>query len=143
MKKAFKILIGLVVIFAALGFGIYYYGTKMVSDKVMDQVATQLENSGEIEKIKQQINSDPELQKFVSEGANVDSSSLPFETKEEATRELVKKFSVSELKDIQSSVQGGLTAERKRELLNTLESKLTEEEMMALKVLAYKELNKQ
>lgn len=143
MKKRFKILLGLVFVFAVLGFGIYYYGTKMLSDKVIDQVAMQLEKSGEVEKIKQQINSNPELQKFVSEGANVDSSTLPFETKEEAMRKLVKKFNVSELKEIQTSVQGGLTAEKKRELLNSLESKLTQEEIMALKVLAYKELNKQ
>ncbi len=140
--KALKILLSVGIIVIALGWGVYYYGTKIASDKVMDQVAAQLKNSGEIEKIKQQINNDPELQKLVAEGANADNSTLPFETKEEATRELVKKFKVSELQEIQSSVQGGLTAEKKQELLNTLESKLTEEEILALKVLAYKELNK-
>ncbi|WP_245676147.1 hypothetical protein [Domibacillus iocasae] len=109
MKRAFKVLFGLVIVVVALGVRLYYFGTKMASEKVMNQVAAQLENSGELENIKQKINSDPELQKFVTEGANVDSSSLLFETKEEATRELVKKFSPSELHEIRSSVQGGLT----------------------------------
>lgn len=122
--------------------GIYFFGTKMASDKIMDQVAAHMKNSGEIENMKKQLNNDPELQKMLEESANVETSSLPFTTKEEATKKLMKKFSPSELKDIQSSVQGGLTEEKKQELLNTLESKLTEQEMQALKVLAYKELNK-
>lgn len=142
MKTLFKLFSGLSVIAVVLGIGIYYFGTKMASDKIMEQVAVQMENSGEIENIKQQINSDPELQKLVEEGANAETSSLPFTTKEEAARKLVKKFSPGELKDIQSSVQHGLTEETKQELVNTLESKLTEREMQALKVLAYKELNK-
>ncbi|MEM1504830.1 hypothetical protein RG959_15590 [Domibacillus sp. 8LH] len=140
MKILFKLFIGLALLLALLGAGLYYFGTKIASDKIMDEVAQQIENSGEVEQIKQQINNNPELKKLVEEGANADTSSLPFTTKEEAAREMVKKFSPGELKDIQSTVQGGLTEEKKQALLETLQSKLTEDEIQALKVLAYKEL---
>lgn len=114
----------------------------MVSDKVMQEVAVQLEENGEMNQLKKQLTSDPELREFVAEGAGADSSALPFKTKEEAVRKLIRTFSVSELEKIQSSMQGGLTAENKKELITTLESKLTEEELLALKAIAYKELNK-
>ncbi|MCI2254162.1 hypothetical protein L2D08_07275 [Domibacillus sp. PGB-M46] len=140
MKTLFKLFIGLALLVALLGAGLYYFGTKIASDKIMDEVAQQIENSGEVEQIKQQINNNPELKKLVEEGANADTSSLPFTTKEEAAREMVKKFSPGELKDIQSTVKGGLTEEKKQALLETLQSKLTEDEIQALKVLAYKEL---
>ncbi len=142
MKILWKLVVGFVLIAVLLGAGLYYFGTKIASDRIMDEIAEQIENSGEAEQIKQQINRNPELKQLVEEGANADTSSLPFTTKEEATRELVKKFSPGELKNIQSTVQGGLTEEKKQELIQTLESKLTEEEIQALKVLAYKELNK-
>ncbi|WNS79486.1 hypothetical protein RRU94_18330 [Domibacillus sp. DTU_2020_1001157_1_SI_ALB_TIR_016] len=140
MKTLLKLFIGLALLVALLGAGLYYFGTKIASDKIMDEVAQQIENSGEVEQIKEQINNNPELKKLVEEGANADTSSLPFTTKEEAAREMVKKFSPGELKYIQSTVQGGLTEEKKQALLETLQSKLTEDEIQALKVLAYKEL---
>ena len=80
------------------------------------------------------------MQAFIAEGKNVDRSTLPFQTKEEAVRVLVKKFSVSELQELQSKAQNGMTAEDKQRLFNQIESKLTDEELLALKVLAYKEL---
>lgn len=106
----------------------------------MDQVAVELTDSGQLESIKQEIENDPQLQAFIEEGKNVDSSTLPFQTKEQAVRVLVKKFNVSELKELQTKAQSGLTAEEKQQLFNDIESKLTDEELLALKVLAYKEL---
>lgn len=135
--KLLKVLFVTVVILALLAVGAFYVGTKIVSDKVMEQVSNQLENSGEMDHIKEKVKNDPELQKFIAEGANADSENLPFQTKEEATRQLVKKFNVSELRDMQADLQKG----NKQEVLNKLEGKLTDEELLALKVLAYKELN--
>lgn len=108
----------------------------------MDQVAVELNNSGQLESIKQEIQNDPQLLEFIEEGKNVDSSTLPFQTKEQAVRVLVKKFNVSEIQELQSKAKSGLTAEEKQQLFNEIESKLTDEEMLALKVLAYKELAK-
>lgn len=136
-----KVLLGIVVVIAVLGFSAYYFGPKIIADQVMEQVAVELNDSGQLESIKQEINKRPQLQAFIEEGKNVDSSTLPFQTKEQAVRVLVKKFNVSELQELQSKVQSGLTAAEKQQLLNDIEGKLTDEEMLALKVLAYKELS--
>ena len=139
--KFLKVLFGIVVVIGVLGFSVYYFGTKIIADQVMEQVAVELNDSGQLESIKQEINNDPQLKAFIEEGKNVDSSTLPFQTKEQAVRVLVKKFNVSELQELQSKAQSGLTAEEKQQLLNDIEGKLTPEEMLALKVLAYKELS--
>lgn len=133
-------LISIVIVIGVIGFSVYYFGTKIIADQVMDQVAVELTDSGQLESIKQEIENDPQLQAFIEEGKNVDSSTLPFQTKEQAVRVLVKKFNVSELKELQTKAQSGLTAEEKQQLFNDIESKLTDEELLALKVLAYKEL---
>lgn len=136
--KFLKFMLITVIILVGLGYGAYYFGTNIASDKLMEVLTTELENSGEIENIKKTIESDPELKAFLEDAASVDESTLPVTTKEEATRMLVKKVGISGLKDIQSKVeQGEIT---KEELLNEMEAKLTEEEITALKVIAYKEL---
>lgn len=136
--KFLKFMLITVIILVGLGYGVYYFGTNIASDKLMEVLTTELENSGEIENIKKTIESDPELKAFLEDAASVDESTLPVTTKEEATRMLVKKVGISGLKDIQSKVeQGEIT---KEELLNEMEAKLTEEEITALKVIAYKEL---
>ena len=139
--KFLKVLFGIVVVIGVLGFSAYYFGPKIIADQVMEQVAVELNDSSQLESIKQEINNDPQLKAFIEEGKNVDSSTLPFQTKEQAVRVLVKKFNVSELQELQSKAQSGLTAEEKQQLLNDIEGKLTPEEMLALKVLAYKELS--
>lgn len=140
--KALKVLIGTVVIVVAIGFAVYHFGTKFIADEVMGQVAAELDASGELENIKREIQNDPQLRAFIEEGKNADTSKLPFQTKEEATRVLLKKFDLSEINDIQIQARQGMTAEEQQALLNKIESKLTEEEMLALKALAYKELFK-
>ncbi|MCG7345886.1 hypothetical protein MHZ92_17375 [Sporosarcina sp. ACRSL] len=140
--KAFKILIGTVVVLALIGFGVYHFGTKFIADEVMGQVAVELEASGDLEAIKQEVQNDPELRAFIEEGKNVDSSKLPFQTKEEATRVLLKKFDLNEINDLQIQARQGMTAEQQQALFNKIQSRLTDEEMLALKALAYKELFK-
>ena len=140
--KFMKILFFLVLLVAIAGVGVYHFGTKAASDKVMDYVSTELESSGEMDKVKETIQNDPQLQAFIQEGnQNIDESKLPFTTKEEAVKTVVKKVGITELQSIQSKVKDGVTAEEKQEILNKVEGKLTEEEILALKVLAYKELN--
>lgn len=140
--RAIKILLSIVVILVVIGFGVYHFGTKFIADEVMGQVAAELESSGQMEAIRQEVQKDPELRAFIEEGKNVDSSKLPFQTKEEATRVLLKKFDLSEINDIQIQARQGMTASEQQALLNKIESRLTDEEMLALKALAYKELFK-
>ncbi|TQR13324.1 hypothetical protein [Psychrobacillus soli] len=140
--KFLKILFSFVVIIGIIGFAVYYFAPKIIADQVMEKVTVELEDSGQLENIKQEIKKDPQLQAYIEEGKNVDSSQLPFQTKEEATRVLLKKFNISELQEIQTKAKNGMTEEEKQALFNQIESKLTEEEMLALKALAYKELSK-
>jgi hypothetical protein len=136
--KIIKGLLITVIVLAILGYGVYHFGTKLASDKLMEVLSTELENSGELEKIKQTIESDPELMAFLEDAESVDEQSLPFTTKEEATRMLVKKVGITGLQNIQSKVQEGQIS--KEELLQEIEGKLSKEEITALKVIAYKEL---
>ncbi|WP_163103497.1 hypothetical protein [Peribacillus alkalitolerans] len=136
--KFIKFILIPVFILVAAGYGVYFYGTNLASEKLMDAVSTELENSGQIEEIKTYVEGDHELKQFIEEAGTVDQSKLPFQTKEEATRVLIKKVGISELQDIQSKVKAGTAS--KEEIIQDLESKLTEEEIMALKVIAYKEI---
>lgn len=137
MKKLFKLTL-ILIILLAIGYGVYIYGTNIASEKVADQVTTELHKSGQIDNVKKYVQSDPELKKFVKEAELADQTKLPFTTKEEATKVLIKKVGVSELRDIQKKAQDGTIT--KDEVIQTLQGKLTEEEMTALKVIAYKEL---
>ncbi len=140
--KFLKVLVSFIVIIGVIGVAIYYFAPKIIADQVIDKVTVELEESGQLENIKQKIQKDPQLQAYIEEGKNVDSSQLPFQTKEEATRVLLKKFNISELQEIQSKAKNGMTEEEKQALYNQIEGKLTEEELLALKALAYKELYK-
>ena len=140
--KFFKVLFGIVIFIGIIIGAAYYFGPKLVADQVMEKVSVELQDSGHLETIKEEIENDPELQQFIEEGKDIDSSKLPYQTTEEATRALITKFGISEIQEIQANAQDGLTAEEKQEIFNKLESTLTEEEMLALKVLAYKELSK-
>ncbi len=135
-----KFLLIFLIFLGVIGYGVYHYGTKFASDKIVETISTELENSGEIEEIKQTIESDPELKSFMEEAKSADSSKLPFTTKEEATKVLIQKVGISELNTIREKVQNGSMT--KDEVLQEVQGKLTEEEITALKVIVYKELYK-
>ena len=137
MKKLFIT----IVILGAIGYGIYYFGTNVASDKLLDSASTELENSGQINDLKAYIESDPELSKMIKEAESADESTLPFTSKGEATRVLIKKVGITKLQEVQSQVQNGTAS--KDEVLQVLNEKLTDEEMLALQVIAYKEIYKE
>ena len=60
-----------------------------------------------MDQVKKYVESDPELKQFVKEAKAADPTTLPFTTKEEATRVLIKKVGVSELRDMQTQAQEG------------------------------------
>ncbi|KOS60335.1 hypothetical protein FJQ98_11880 [Lysinibacillus agricola] len=135
-----KFLLIFVIILGAIGYGVYHYGTKFASDKIVETLSTELEDSGQIDEIKNTIESDPELKTFVEEAKTADSSKLPFTTKEEATKVLIQKVGISELNNIRVKVQNGSMT--KEQVIQEMEGKLTDDEIMALKVIVYKELYK-
>lgn len=138
--KFLKGLFILMLLIGGIGYGIYYFGTNKISENVADSVYGELENTGQLEEVKQIVNNDPQVQQF-AEG-NVDTSNLPYKTKEQATRAVIQKVGIGELQNMQAKYQNGISANEINDILSSLEGKFTEEEMLALKVIAYKELNK-
>ncbi|MBM6617253.1 hypothetical protein [Bacillus suaedaesalsae] len=120
----------------------YKVGTAYVSDQVAKQVYDSLEENGELHSIMDEVKRNPKLEELLSEVETVDDSTLPFSTKEEATKVLMKRFTVDEILNIQSRVSDGISIEDEEELVRTFEEKLTEEELLALKVIALKEYQK-
>ena len=72
--KIIKWVVVPVVILCAIGFGIYRFGINYASDKLVDTVSQQLETSGEMEKIKKAIESDPALEAFIKDDGNTKQS---------------------------------------------------------------------
>jgi hypothetical protein len=133
-----KWLVGIVIGFIVLGFSAYNFLMDYAADKVMDQVSTTLvANEEEVNKLLE----DPEIKKYLENGEEVPSN-LPFKTKEEAIKVVSKKYSVNEMVNMRDKVREGLTSQEKEEIYNDLRSKLTEEELQALKVVALKEMKK-
>jgi len=139
-----KFLIGTIItllILAGLGYGLYVYGTNTASEKIVDDYTANLEDSGQMDEVRTMIESDPELLAMVEEAKVADRSTLPFTTKGEATRILVKKLGVSKMQDLQAKAQSGQAS--KEEILQVLQENLTEEEMLALQKIAYEEIYNQ
>jgi hypothetical protein len=129
-----------ILILGLAGYGLYYFGTNVASDKVVESISTELESSGQMNDIKAYVEADPELSNMVKEAETADESTLPFTSKGEATRVLIEKVGVSKLQKMQSDVKSG--AASKEEVMQVLKENLTEEEILALQVIAYKELYK-
>lgn len=138
--KFVKILIAILILVGIAGYGAYHFGTKIASNKLVDTVYTGLEDSGEIDKVKKAIENDSQLKSFIEDAKTAESSKLPFTTKEDATKVLIKKVGLSELNDMRVKLQNGSISKEKA--FKEIQGKLTKEEIEALKVIAYKELYK-
>ncbi|GKV67601.1 hypothetical protein NCCP2716_00990 [Sporosarcina sp. NCCP-2716] len=140
--KWIKRLFAVIIVFAVVIAAAYYFGTNWLADKAMNEVTSQLESSGQLDEVKSELNSNADVQAYLQDAKTADRSKLPIKTKEQATRAVLKKFSVSELADMQQKAQSGMTEAEQQELLRKVESRLTPEELLSLKVLALDELSK-
>lgn len=130
----FMMVVVIVVGFLFAGYkGVMWFGSNMMIDQVADNVL----NDEETERLM----NDPEVKELLdrdlSESATAD---LPFDTKEEALKTVLSKFSMSELNEMKDTLLSGAGAEEKAEILAELEERLTPEELLALKVVAMKEI---
>ena len=92
MKKFVRLLFVFILLLGGLGYGAYYFGTNLASEKLMDTVSNELERSGQIEQVKQSVENNPELKQFLEEAETIKQDQLPFTTKEEATRVLLSEW---------------------------------------------------
>ncbi|MBD8038432.1 hypothetical protein H9635_16935 [Solibacillus sp. A46] len=139
MKKFLTFTAIILVLLGAAGYAVWHFGTNIASEKIIEKVETNLDDES-LKEVNTYIENDPKLQEMVSEAATTNPDTLPFQTKEEATRVLIKKVGVNRLLDIQAQAQNG--AINKDEILSEIESILSEDEISALKYVIYKELNK-
>ena len=139
MKKFLKITAIILVLLGAAGYAVWHFGTNIASEKIIEKVESTLDDEN-LEEVKSYIENDSQVQEFVSEAATTNPDTLPFQTKEEATRVLIKKVGVNRLLDIQEQAQNGSI--NPDELLSEIEGKLSEDEISALKYVLYKELYK-
>jgi hypothetical protein len=134
----FKWIIGFLLFVALICFGGYKLVMNYASDKIMNQVSNTLAaNEEEVNKLLE----DPEIQSYIEEGGEA-LKNLPFTTKKEAMEVVSEKYSVNEMVEMRDKVREGLTSEEKAEIYNELQSKFTEEELQALKIVALKEMQK-
>ncbi len=139
MKKFLTITAIMLVLLGAAGYAVWHFGTNIASEKIIEKVESNLDDAN-LEEVKSYIENDSMVQEIVSEAATTNPETLPFQTKEEATRVLIKKVGINRILEIQEQVQNGSIS--KDEVLSEIEDKLSEEEISALKYVLYKELNK-
>lgn len=137
--KLLKGLLITVMILGALGAAGYYFINKFIEDRAVEYVEQDLDDSN-IALAREYVDNSPSLKAYISEGADANLEELPFQTREEATRAVMKKLSLQELQSIQSKAADGMTEAEAMELADTFEEKLTNEELLALKAIIYKEL---
>lgn len=140
--KFLKFLIISFIVIGGLGYGVYHYGTNYISDQITETVSAEIEYGNNVEEIKDVVNSHPEIKSFIEDGANVDESELPFTTIDEASKVIVKKVGLGKLQEMQTKYENGISQNEVNDILQELEGKLTEEEMLAIKAIAYKKLYK-
>ena len=139
MKKFLTIASIIFVLLGVAGYATWHFGTNIASAKIMENVVSNLDDKT-LEEVKYYIENDSKVQEIVSEAATTNPDTLPFQTKEEATRVLLKKVGVNTLLDIKEEAQNGSIS--KDEVLAEIEGKLSEDEISALKYVLYKELIK-
>ena len=139
MKKLFTITAIILVLLGAAGYAMWHFGTNIASEKIIEKVESTVDDEN-LAEVKSYIENDPKVQEIVSEAATTNPDTLPFQTKEEAIRVLIKKVGVNRLFEIQEQAQNGSISED--QILAEMEGKLSEDEISALKYVLYKELNK-
>lgn len=123
-----------------MGFLIYFASMNSISNKVMTEVAGSI-----TEDDLEMLASDPNVEALLGSSeddliaVDLQKTSLPIKTKEEAMKKISESFSIDEIQKSASKVKGGLTAAEKNELYSLLTERLSEEELTALKIIAVQE----
>jgi hypothetical protein len=149
IMKKWIITMSILLIIGTAGYTAYKFFMNMVAEKLIDHVTQQVLTEEDVEALLQ----DPQVQQIINEqlgegsvasgeigdSADPEKSNIP-QTKEEALQLVLVKYSVTEIKDIVTKAQGGITSEEEAEIKATLMKRLSEEEIQALKVIGVVEL---
>ena len=131
------------IFFSFAGIGVYVVGPDLSADRLVAKATEELRNNGQMEKIVEYVENDPQMLEYIEEAqvAEQQSEPLPFETTGDAAGTVIKKVGITDLAKMKSGIEdGSMSAD---EVIQQLEKDLDEEELLALKVLVFKELYKQ
>lgn len=167
-----NVIIVFLIAFSFAGIALYAVGPNLSSDAVAQKAFEELEQSGKMEEMVQQIEADPEVSRYMeewqsqqeipeeSQGSSMDEQfeegtidegdsieveppqapkdqDLAFETKEDAASVMMEKVGFRNLLKMKNAVENDtMTAEQ---VMEELDDDLNEEEMLALKVMIFKE----
>ncbi|MGE6370695.1 hypothetical protein ACQKDD_13210 [Planococcus kocurii] len=131
------------IFFSVAGIGAYVIGPDFSADRMVAEVTKEMRNNGQMEKITEYVESDPKMLEYIEqvEVAEQQDQPLPFQTAGDAAGTVIKKVGITDLAKMKSGIENGTMSVD--EVIQTLEQDLNEEELLALKVIAYKELYKQ
>lgn len=138
--KFFKGLFITALILGILGYAGYYFINKFLEDQAVEYVEKDLVENNDVAMAREYVDRSPALRSYIAEGADANLEELPVQTREEATRLVMQKLSFQEMQQIQSKAANGMTEQEVLELMETFEGKLSEEELLALKAIVYREL---
>lgn len=125
-------------VFIFIGVMGYLNVVDYASEKAMNELSATLSaNEEEINKLLE----DPEIRKYIETG-EIPSGTLPFTTKRRAMNLISERYTISELAAIRKRVSGGLDENEQFAVYQELQEKFTEQELIALKVVALKEIKK-
>lgn len=130
MKKLFVI----TVIAVAIGLSVYKLGLPFLSEKVVEQVIAEYLTDEVID----------ELLHFANHNEidlNMNATSLPFQTRDEALKVILNEFSIKEMTTIVNRITDpNITDAALNELMVTMSERFSEEEIAAFKVIGLSEI---
>ncbi|UTR14140.1 hypothetical protein MM221_16405 [Salipaludibacillus sp. LMS25] len=133
-----------IVIAAGLMYGGYRYALSFISDQVFDKMTSQVLT----EEVVEELSANPQLvtafKSYASKAKRSTDTSLeelPFTTKEEATKTVLSKFSVGEVKDMATQVTKGMTSAEQAEIEQKVLTRLSEKEIEALLIIGLEEMD--
>ncbi|AIY05808.1 hypothetical protein Plano_1843 [Planococcus sp. PAMC 21323] len=136
------------IFFSFAGIGVYVIGPDLSAERLVLETTEKLKNSDQMDKVLEYVENDPQTINYIeaaqtseNQKHNDASSSLAFETTEDAAQTLVKKVGIKNLVNMKSKVEDGTMSPE--QIIQKLEEDLNEEEMLALKVIILKEFSKQ
>ncbi|MFV8829790.1 hypothetical protein [Alkalihalobacterium sp. APHAB7] len=126
-------------IIGSLGYWGYNFFISKASEVLVEQITNDILNDEE--EYNKLIN-DPHIQNLINElDENDTAENLPFQTKEDAMKTILREFSTSEINEVKDqALRGNVNT---LDVLNKLQERLTPEEVAAIQVILAKELQSQ
>jgi hypothetical protein len=138
-EKMVKWILGIfLTLLLVIGVGGYFFVKDYASDTALSEISNQLAiNEDEIN----QLLDDPEIRKYVESG-ETPPGNLLFTTKEQAIKLISEKYTLNEFLKVKDKIAAGLDEKGQVAMYKEFQKKFSNDELLALKVVALKEIKK-